>query len=78
MKQVKIWQGTTKGEIMRIAYNNDAEKLRNVDSAIPQDWLNENKVNSFWYVTDYNKDTIFGAIRNLKDVAKENGIELSY
>lgn len=78
MVQAKIWQGTTKGELMKICYNNNESLLRNVDVALPQSWLDENPGSSYWFVMDYNKNTIFGEVRNLKDVAKENGVKLIY
>jgi len=70
--------GTTKGELVAIAYDNNQTKLANVDVALPQQWVDENKhLNRFWYVTDYN-DSVLGQIKCLKDVAKENGVKLIY
>jgi hypothetical protein len=79
IKEVKIWMGTTKGELMKICYDNDAKKLANVDSALPLEYLKQNpRILSYWYVMDYNTLSVFGEVRNLKDVAAENGIKLIY
>lgn len=80
MIQKKVWMGTTKGELMDIAYNGDKEKLRNVDCALPLDWTKENpNQNTFWFVMDYNGEgSVFGRVRDLREVAKENNVHLIF
>jgi hypothetical protein len=75
MEKVFLPKWTTKGDLMKIAYRGDQDKLRNVDVSLPIDWVREHNVNTFWYVMDYN-DSIFGDIVNLEQVALQNGIAL--
>ena len=70
--------GTTKGELIKICYDNNETKLANIDVALPQYFLIAHPgLMKYWHVVDYN-NSVLGTIRNLKDVAKENNIELVY
>lgn len=76
MKTVKIWQGTTKGELMKIIYTPD--ELKNIDPAIPIEIQKESNILSYWLVMNYNQDKTFGRLENMKDIAKERNINLIY
>jgi hypothetical protein len=71
--------GMNKGDIMKIAYANNEEKLRQVDVALPFDYTkNKSREQTILEVTDYNDDHIFGKIVDLRKVAEQNGIKLIY
>jgi hypothetical protein len=76
VKTVKIWQGTTKGELMKTIYTPD--ELKNIDAAIPIEIQKESNILSYWLVMNYNQDKTFGRLENMKDIAKERNINLIY
>jgi len=79
MKQIQIKAHTTKGELIKLACDNNPDKIANVDVALPLSWINQNPtIHHFWYVMDYNRNPIFGEIKSLHQLAEENGIQLIF
>ena len=52
-------------------------KLRNVDAAIPQNYISDGDVaNPFWYVMDYNDEPVFGRLTDLRIRAREKNVPI--
>jgi hypothetical protein len=63
----------TKGEIMRIVFTED--ELKNIDVNTPHE--PENPRSWFWCVMDYNVQSVFGEIVDMRERARERGIIFS-
>jgi len=68
-----------KRRVIKLACDNNPDKIANVDVALPLSWINQNPtIHHFWYVMDYNRNPIFGEIKSLHQLAEENGIQLTF
>ena len=62
-----------KGELMGMVYTHD--ELMNIDNALPQSFIEDNSVDDFWFVMNYN-NSIFGVIEDIRVVAKQRNINI--
>lgn len=70
----KTFSGTfTKMDLMKALYTE--QELRNVDTSFPIDFMHDGTVdNQMWFVMDYNQDTIFGRLTDLRVRAAEQKV----
>ena len=74
MKTFNVTRYTTKGELMEAAYLGDTRAL---DSALPQPYVDETGIDTWFYVTDY-QESYCGKIINLLQKARENGVQIVF
>jgi hypothetical protein len=67
-------ENISKGDLMKKIFTK--EELRNIDAAVPNGSVPAKE--TFYYIMDYNKESVFGKLVDMREEAAKRGITLNH